>query len=222
MELPSVLTHKGGMLKAVAELLRPCIENSLKTFSNSEDRKQYASYVPSSTYIRTLLNTNASSNNQRSLDSFVHGPFELDTLMKDLVTEATTEAISIDGSATIEVASDQEGVDNLSDSNHTVSESKIDIAFKRVFDENTNMVNKDSFKRRVPSSYELLPSLESSFLSFGPLKCSKSARTLFDNLAWKQALSILKTVKLDYASDLLGVQLYYKTGMRDKFWLDLV
>ncbi|KAI7875757.1 uncharacterized protein EV154DRAFT_606811 [Mucor mucedo] len=66
-------------------------------------------------------------------------------------------------------------------------------------------------RRKVPSPDKLLPTLMSLFLSFGLLKCSKSARTLSDKLAWKQALSVLKTVELGHASDPPGIQLYYKT-----------
>lgn len=76
-------------------------------------------------------------------------------------------------------------------------------------------------RRKVPSPKDLLPVLKSLFLSFGPLKCSKSARTLFDKIAWKQALSVLKTVELGHASDPPGVQMYFKTGKKDKFGLQL-
>ncbi|CAO3630452.1 unnamed protein product [Mucor hiemalis] len=49
----------------------------------------------------------------------------------------------------------------------------------------------------------------------------RSGRTLFDKFAWKQALSVLKTVQLGHASDPPGVRLYYKLGKKDKYGLDL-
>lgn len=51
------------------------------------------------------------------------------------------------------------------------------------------------------------------------MKCSRSGRTLFDSLAWKQAPSILKTVQLGHVSDPPGVQLYYKTKRLDRYGL---
>ena len=77
-------------------------------------------------------------------------------------------------------------------------------------------------KRNVASPDILLPALKALFFSFGPLKCSKSGRTLFDKLAWKQAANVLKTVHLGHASDPPGVQLfYYKVGKKDRYGLDL-
>lgn len=76
-------------------------------------------------------------------------------------------------------------------------------------------------KRNVASPNILLPTLKALFLCFGPLKCSKSGRTLFDKVAWKQAASVLKTVQLGHASDPPGVQLYYKLGKKDHYGLDL-
>jgi hypothetical protein len=72
-------------------------------------------------------------------------------------------------------------------------------------------------KRKFSSPNILVPLLKSLFPSFGPLKDSKSGKSLFDKLAWKQALSVLKTVQLGHASDPPGIQLYYKTGFKDKY-----
>jgi hypothetical protein len=69
-------------------------------------------------------------------------------------------------------------------------------------------------KRKVASPNVLIPVLKSLFLSFGTLKCDKSNRTLFDKLAWKQALSLLATVELGYAYNPPGIQLYFKTGKK--------
>ncbi|KAI7878129.1 uncharacterized protein EV154DRAFT_606504 [Mucor mucedo] len=71
-------------------------------------------------------------------------------------------------------------------------------------------------KRKISSPNVLLPVLQSLFLSFGPLKCSKSGRVLFDKVSWSQALSVLKTVQLGHVSDPPGVQLYYQKGKKDK------
>lgn len=58
-------------------------------------------------------------------------------------------------------------------------------------------------------------------MSFGPLRDSKTGRSLFDKLVWKQALSVLKTVQLGHASDPPGIQLYFKTGSKDRYGLTL-
>ncbi|CAO3630214.1 unnamed protein product [Mucor hiemalis] len=76
-------------------------------------------------------------------------------------------------------------------------------------------------KRKISSPHVLLPVLQSLFLSFGPLKCSKSGRVLFDKVSWSQALSVLKTVQLVHVSNPPGVQLYYKKGKKDKHGLTL-
>lgn len=76
-------------------------------------------------------------------------------------------------------------------------------------------------KHNVLSPQHLVPILKSLFLSFGPLKCSKSGRALFDKLVWNQALSVLKTVQLGQASDPPNVELYYKIGKKDKYGLTL-
>lgn len=70
----------------------------------------------------------------------------------------------------------------------------------------------------------MLPILKSLFLSFGPLKCTQSGctqsgRALFDKLSWKQAQSVLTIVQQGHASDPPGVQLYFKTGKKDKYGL---
>lgn len=54
-----------------------------------------------------------------------------------------------------------------------------------------------------------LPTLKALFFCFGPLKCSKAGSTLFDKVAWKQALNVLK---LGHASEPLEEQIYYKVG----------
>ncbi|CEP11895.1 hypothetical protein [Parasitella parasitica] len=76
-------------------------------------------------------------------------------------------------------------------------------------------------RRKVAPPHVLLPLLKSLFLSFGPLKCSKSGRALFDKKSWEQATSVLKTVQLGHVSDPPDVQLYVKTGKKDKFKLTL-
>jgi hypothetical protein len=76
-------------------------------------------------------------------------------------------------------------------------------------------------KRKVAPPQVLLPLLKALFLSFGPLKCPKSKRTLFDHTTWKKAVRVLKTVQLGHVSDPPGVQLYYKTGKTDKDGLTL-
>lgn len=78
------------------------------------------------------------------MNSFGPVPFELDNLMKDLVIEAGLEASNFSESTVLEVAPAQESVDRILNSSHTASESEIDEAFKKVFDESNDMVDKDS------------------------------------------------------------------------------
>ncbi|CEP18318.1 hypothetical protein [Parasitella parasitica] len=49
-------------------------------------------------------------------------------------------------------------------------------------------------RRKVSPPHVFLPLLVSLFLSFGPLKCIKSGRSLFDRKSWEQAASVLKIV----------------------------
>ncbi|KAI8382438.1 hypothetical protein BD560DRAFT_421013 [Blakeslea trispora] len=63
--------------------------------------------------------------------------------MKDLVIEAGLEASNFSESTVLEVAPAQESVDRILNSSHTASESEIDEAFKKVFDESNDMVDKD-------------------------------------------------------------------------------
>ncbi|CEP10125.1 hypothetical protein [Parasitella parasitica] len=76
-------------------------------------------------------------------------------------------------------------------------------------------------RRKVSPPHVFLPLLVSLFLSFGPLKCMKSGRSLFDRKSWEQAASVLKIVQLGHASDPPDVQLYYRTGKKDKYGLTL-
>ena len=76
-------------------------------------------------------------------------------------------------------------------------------------------------KRKVASPDTLVPTLKSLFLSLGPLKCSKSGRTLFDKEFWKQTQSVLNVVLRGHASDPPDIQLYFKMG-KDKYGLHVI
>ncbi|OAD04865.1 hypothetical protein MUCCIDRAFT_161576 [Mucor lusitanicus CBS 277.49] len=56
-------------------------------------------------------------------------------------------------------------------------------------------------RRWVSSPDVLLPLLKFLFLSYGPLKCAKSGKALFDKKSWDQAAAVLKTVQLGHVSD---------------------
>lgn len=76
-------------------------------------------------------------------------------------------------------------------------------------------------RRKVSAPEVLLPLLKSLFLSYGPLKCAKSGRALFDKKSWDQAAAVLRTVQLGHVSDPPDVQLYIKTGKLDDLKLTL-
>lgn len=49
----------------------------------------------------------------------------------------------------------------------------------------------------------------------------RSRQLRVDYIIWKQALSVLRTVQLGHASDPPGVQLYFASGIKDKYGLTL-
>ncbi|KAI7850648.1 hypothetical protein BDC45DRAFT_572874 [Circinella umbellata] len=62
---PAILTHRGGISRQLADLLRPCFQNAMgperngasqshPSFSNFDDQLGYAGYVPSATYLRMI------------------------------------------------------------------------------------------------------------------------------------------------------------------------
>lgn len=72
-------------------------------------------------------------------------------------------------------------------------------------------------RRWVSSPDVLLPLLKFLFLSYGPLKCAKSGKALFDKKSWDQAAAVLKTVQLGHVSDPPGG---YNCTSKPGSWID--
>jgi hypothetical protein len=64
----------------------------------------------------------------------------------------------------------------------------------------------------IPPAEELYPVVKNLFTLYGPLKCKKTGKPLFDNEAWKQSKSVLKTILSGHVSDPPGFSFYYKMG----------
>jgi len=73
-------------------------------------------------------------------------------------------------------------------------------------------------RRFVPPPEELLPRITKVLYDFGPLMCSKSKQTLFNDKAWEVAKNVCENIRRGYYSDPPGIQLYYSSG-KDKYGL---
>ena len=50
------------------------------------------------------------------------------------------------------------------------------------------------------------------FETYGPLKCARTGRPLFDNEAWKQSKNVLSSIHEGHVSDPPGYSFYFKMG----------
>ena len=64
-------------------------------------------------------------------------------------------------------------------------------------------------KRTVPPPNELLPRIKKLFDTYGPLKCTRTGQALFNRLNWKQAASVLESIRLGHLSDPPGLSFYF-------------
>ncbi|KAG2224491.1 hypothetical protein INT45_010557, partial [Circinella minor] len=64
-------------------------------------------------------------------------------------------------------------------------------------------------KRTIPPPEKLYPKVKQLFEIYGPLKCARTGRSLFDNEAWKQSKNILKSIHEGQVSDPPGFSFYF-------------
>ncbi|KAI7855375.1 hypothetical protein BDC45DRAFT_90850 [Circinella umbellata] len=75
-------------------------------------------------------------------------------------------------------------------------------------------------KRVVPPPEELYPLIKKLFETYGPLRCARTERPLFDFENWRQAKNVLSTIHLGHVSDSPNIRFYFVRG-RDKDGLTL-
>ncbi|KAG2216993.1 hypothetical protein INT45_003031, partial [Circinella minor] len=75
-------------------------------------------------------------------------------------------------------------------------------------------------KRVVPPPEELYPLIKKLFETYGPLRCARTGRPLFDFENWRQAKNVLSTIHLGHVSDPPNIRFYFVRG-RDKDGLTL-
>ncbi|KAJ7132564.1 hypothetical protein C8R44DRAFT_871499 [Mycena epipterygia] len=71
-------------------------------------------------------------------------------------------------------------------------------------------------RRTIPPPEDLYPLVHAVFMTWGPLKDSKTGIPLFNSAAWKVAKNILELIKNGFVSDPPDVQLYYCIGFDEK------
>ncbi|KAE9388020.1 hypothetical protein BT96DRAFT_1025600 [Gymnopus androsaceus JB14] len=76
-------------------------------------------------------------------------------------------------------------------------------------------------RRYVPSKDILYRNLKELFDCWGPVKCSKTGQTLFDQETWKKANAVLHDTKLGWLSDPDDVPLYVLEGDPDQNGLNI-
>ena len=64
------------------------------------------------------------------------------------------------------------------------------------------------FLGTIPPPEKLYPKVKQLFEIYGPLKCARTGRSLFDNEAWKQSKNILKSIHEGQVSDPPGFSFY--------------
>ncbi|KAI9249771.1 hypothetical protein BDA99DRAFT_217405 [Phascolomyces articulosus] len=68
-------------------------------------------------------------------------------------------------------------------------------------------------KRYVPKPEELYAAVQNLFAEYGELRCIRSNRPLFDQVAWQQARRVLEAIRFGEVSDPPDISLYFQTGV---------
>ncbi|KAI9484349.1 hypothetical protein BDB00DRAFT_878931 [Zychaea mexicana] len=71
------------------------------------------------------------------------------------------------------------------------------------------IVDSDDKAHVIPPAETLYFIIKQLFESYGPIKCARAGRPLFDNEAWQQARNVLTTIHHGYVSDPPGMSFYY-------------